>query len=229
MEQLMRQYSPVPMQHGVAMVIVMIFIVILSGVAAFAARKVFLGEGLSRNQLDIEIATQAAEAALRDAEFDLQLPGSNAARPGATCFRSDLQRPVNATTVGANYFNTNCLQGQCRNQLAQSDADYSTLANSSASTNVQPWWPGGSSQWNNDFDNKPPTSTNCAFNGGVPLGTFTGAPAVRGVLRQPEYLIEYFSRGGEGYFRITARGWGLSPSSEVLMQSFFSVGILTPG
>ena len=55
----------------------------------------------------------------------------------------------------------------------------------------------------------------------MPLGTFTGTPGVTGVSRQPEYLIEYMQRGDDIYFRNTARGWGLDPNTEVVLQSYF--------
>ena len=85
-------------------------------------------------------------------------------------------------------------------------------------------------------------SSNCAsFIGGVPLGTYTGVPAVRGVAKQPEYLIEVFRRKhvrinleetqvtstGEKanqwstMYRITARGFGYSRRTQVVLQSVF--------
>jgi len=63
------------------------------------------------------------------------------------------------------------------------------------------------------------------FTGGVPLGTFTGTPPIRGVALQPEYLIEYVRRGSseDDFFRITARGFGYRAGTEVVMQSYFKV------
>ena len=45
----------------------------------------------------------------------------------------------------------------------------------------------------------------------------------RGVSRQPEYLIEYFKRGQNltSTTAITARGWGLDPNSEIVLQTYF--------
>ncbi len=212
--------------RGVALVIVMIFIVILSGVAAFAARKALFGEGLARNQLDAEVATQAAESALRDAEFDLQIKTNSGTLTGATCSRGNA-RPLKADQLGIAYFKDNCLLGQCRPDAAANLAEYAARSNAATLTNPQAWWP-SSAKWNNTFTDKPPDSTACNFTGGVPLGTFTGAPAIRGVSRQPEYLIENVTHSPEGetVLRITSRGWGLSPNSEVVMQSFFSLGRL---
>jgi type IV pilus assembly protein PilX len=42
------------------------------------------------------------------------------------------------------------------------------------------------------WTDSPVNAANCnSFVGGVPLGTFTGTPALTGVVRQPEYVIEY--------------------------------------
>jgi type IV pilus assembly protein PilX len=212
------------MQRGVALIVVMMFIVILSGIAAFSAKRAISGEGMARNQLDVEVARQAAESALRDAEFDL-LISSSGVLPGAVCARktavTDAVRPLKAASTGNPYFDRQCPLGQCRLDLNGLEADYTSQANAQAGINPQPWWPVGG-LWNNNFDSKPPASSSCAFNGGVPLGTFSGAPRLRGVIRQPEYLIEYINRLAEpAYFRITARGWGLSNNSEVVMQSYF--------
>jgi hypothetical protein len=107
-------------QSGVALVVVMIFILILSAIAAFSARRAFLGEGIARSQLDVEIATQAAEAALRDAEIDLRIkdPGL---RTGASCDRGE-SRPIRGATIGNPFFADSCPTGQCRNATGTSHA-----------------------------------------------------------------------------------------------------------
>lgn len=80
------------------------------------------------------------------------------------------------------------------------------------------------------------------FTGSIPLGTFTGTPAFKGVTRQPDYLIELMrpastlpdaSLGGNYtcqtpavdclVFKITARGFGSSLTSEVLLQSMVTL------
>jgi type IV pilus assembly protein PilX len=211
---------------GVALVIVMMFIVILSGIAAFSANRAISGEGMSRNQLDVEVARQAAEAAIRDAELDMRIRNSNL-KTGALCARAVGSRPLKATSTGTSpfgevHFTASCLLGQCNLSTTGTPAEYAAFANAAANINPQPWWP-SANLWNNTFTDKPPTNTSCSFNGGVPLGTFSGANALRGVIRQPEYMIEYLKRGEQNYFRVTARGWGLTNNSEIIMQSFFTL------
>ncbi|RZL68680.1 MAG: hypothetical protein EOP77_00430 [Variovorax sp.] len=197
------------LQRGVSLIIVLIFLVILSGVAAFAVRRVMYGENVARNMLDIEVARQAAEAALRDAERDIMLPSGVA---GATCDRA-ADRPIKGATAEPN-FGTTCPRGQCRFGEQTPSAYYAT-SNYEAGTNPEPWWPGTNSKWQ-----AVPPST-CTFTGGVPLGMFTATPGVKGVSRQPEYMIEYMQRGDDIYFRNTARGWGLDKNTEVVLQSYF--------
>lgn len=198
-------------QRGLALVIVLVFIVILSGVAAFAVRRVMFGEHIARNVLDMKVARQAAEAALRDAERDISLADDVT---GAACPRGD-DRPIKSAYSEPN-FGTDCPRRQCRFG-EQTPASYYADSNAKSKTNPEPWWPADSGGVG--WKASPPSG--CAFTGGVPLGTFTGTPGVKGVSRQPEYLIEYMQRGEEIYFRNTARGWGLDPNTEVVLQSYF--------
>jgi len=148
-------------------------------------------------------------------------------RTGAPCSRGD-ERPTQAQI---SKFDKGCIRGQCvRQEDERLAVDYRTASATNQAV-AEPWWPsekGGS--WGDDADDKPSRGAAGAcevFTGGVPLGTFTGTPAIRGVALQPEYLIEYVRRGGGGgdddFFRITARGFGYRAGTEVVMQSYFKV------
>ena len=212
--------SPFPRQRGVALVVALVFIVALAGLALLSARAALVGESVSRNQLDLQVARQAAEAALRDAEKDLLLP-EGGAPAGAVCSRGT-DRPVLNQIAR---FSTACRRGQC--SLAEGARLTANFATASASAVGEAWWPvaqGG--QWNNAASTKPSAgnATACTtFDGAVPLGTFTGSAAVAGVARQPEYLIEPIRRGESFFFRITARGFGYRTGTEVVLQSYFLV------
>jgi len=133
---------------------------------------------------------------------------------GARCLRGD-SRPLQDNVSG---FTPQCNGGQCDKKLET----YPTTSWVNSSTNAEPWWPpakGG--LWNNDATQKPPAGSCATFTGGVPIGTYTGAPAIQGVAIQPEYLIELFQRGTSTYFRITARGYGMSDRTQVVLQSYF--------
>ena len=145
-------------------------------------------------------------------------------------------------------FTATCDLGLC----SKPDADYDKVDWSAASpsnqTVAEPWWPkskGGS--WNEALSQKPdrtaatPDTAHCSFTGGVPFGTFTGAPPIRSVARQPEYIIEVFRRknvrinlaesqvtsSGEfanqwsTMYRITARGFGYSTKTQMVLQTIY--------
>ncbi len=209
-----------PAQQGVALIVVLIFIVALTSLAIYSARDVGLGEKLARNQLDSQVAREAAEAALRDAEFDLQLK-DGAPRAGAFCARTyRAERPITDPSAGSSYVAT-CLRGQCSASpsVVANNSNYNTAP---SATNYEAWWPASKGGlWNDDISTKPTSaaSANCAnFTGGVPFGTFTGRTRIAGVSRQPEYLIEKMS---SDFVRITARGFGRNPNTEIVLQSYF--------
>lgn len=200
-------------QSGVALIVVLVFMLALTGLGLMSARLALGGETLARNQLDHEVAFQAAEAALRDAERDLLLaPGQVPA--DARCPRGTDRNPK----VDVVDFTADCLRGQCDRALSREGAvDFSK-----DSTAREVWWPSDAGGlWNDDVKTKPAApGQNCAFTGAVPLGTFTGTLPIQAVARQPEYLIEYVERGGTTVYRVTARGFGYREASEVVLQSY---------
>lgn len=201
-------------QRGIAMVIVLMMLFVITGLALFSARYASMSEGIARNQLDSERARQAAESALRDAERDLRLAGNVA---GAPCPR-DTARPV---VAGISAFGATCPGGQCTTpETVFVQSNWSTGASG------EPWWPATGtyvSRWNDNVASKPRgASASCTFTGGVPIGTYTNAPTIPGVARQPEYLIELVSRqsGRLTFYRITARGFGAFEQNQVVLQSY---------
>lgn len=204
-------------QGGVAMLVVLVFTLALTGIAIVSARLALLGESVARNQLDLQVARQAAEAALRDAEKDLMIANGSITFPGAACSRGTVERPVMAKVA---QFNETCARGQCIfNQGQRAQVDF-TNASPSKQHLAEAWWPvdkGG--RWGEAGKG----SSGCNFAGGVPLGTFTGASPIQGAVYQPEYLIEAILRGEETYFRVTARGFGYRKATEVVLQSYFQV------
>lgn len=204
-----------PAARGMALPVVLLLLMLVLVGAAVGIRKATLAEGLSRNQIDVEIARQAAEAALRDAERDLRLPDGSVVG-SAQCARGD-DRPIDAQGArGEPYFTAACPRGQCGHPLS-----YYAASNYATLTNPMPWWPTAKSGlW---LDTAPSLPSACAtFTGGVPLGTFTDTPRLVGVARQPEYLIEHMGFNEDKFlFRITARGFGADDATEVVLQSYF--------
>ena len=63
-------------EHGISLIVVLILLVIISLLGIGAAQISMMGERGARNDRDLQIAWQAAEAALMDAEFDMRGPGT---------------------------------------------------------------------------------------------------------------------------------------------------------
>jgi len=240
-------------QSGVVLVIVLIFMLALTTIAIFASRNATMGERQARNETEYQIARQAAEAALRDAERDIfpdpALPLT------AACPRTGSQLRGSNRVVSPAEFTDECLGGQCWVPATRYAVAW---ASATTSNPGEPWWPiskGG--MWESSG------STCATYKGPVPLGRYTDVAALDGVSKQPDYLIEYLGEpnqdaalAGKGFkcdtpligveaalaskdqataavvpvpqmdchlFRITARGFGPSSNTEVVMQSYFSI------
>ncbi|MFM9923999.1 PilX N-terminal domain-containing pilus assembly protein [Variovorax sp. H27-G14] len=63
-------------QRGVSLIIVLLLLVIVSILGVGAAQIATMGERSARNDRDMQVAWQSAEAALMDAEFDIHGPGT---------------------------------------------------------------------------------------------------------------------------------------------------------
>ena len=247
-----------PKQSGVALIVVLIFMLALSAIAIFASRNATMGERQARNETEYQIARQAAEAALRDAERDLYPDPAVPAPTTPTCTRTGSVFRTNDRVVSAEEFTDACLGGQCWVPVARYVVAWGSATTVSGGSPGEPWWPiskGG--LWTSSG------STCATYVGAVPLGRYTGVPSLRGVSKQPDYLIEYLGEPsqdaaliGKGFqcatpligvaaalaaadqinaaevtsplmacylFRITARGFGPSSNTEVMMQSYFSI------
>ncbi len=206
-------------QQGLSLIVVLLFLICITSIAVLSARKAILGEGSARNELEMEAARQAAESALRDAERDLSSVVLDATN-------------ISCTRPAVWSFDSTCPMGLCRLDSSGLYASSNwTTATAGSTANSEPWWPASKGGlWNSVYTTKPARtpkdSANCTFTGGVPLGTFTGAAAIRGVVIQPEYLIEYFQKkvsGGQeaDAYRITARGFGYTRRTQVVLQTVF--------
>jgi type IV pilus assembly protein PilX len=194
--------------HGIALPVVLMFLLIITISAVYSIRRSTLAEGVTRNQLDYEVARQSAEAALRDAERDLF--SSLTSKPASALCDRSAARPLRDKLVPGLWDST-CPTGQCR-----VSPDYLASSNYATVTNPQPWWPASKSGlWGNNQN-----LSTCSFSGGVPIGTFTGTPQISGVARQPEYLIEWIDRESDPVMRVTARGFGADVNTEVVLQSY---------
>lgn len=193
--------APLRRQHGAVLIVALLFLVILTMLGLTAMSGTTMEERMAGNTRDINVAMQAAEAALRDARRDINgMPLFGAPRP---MHESQFGDPGGALgTCNPN------VRGLCRPPAYDGSAGAMLPAALDIGIN---------------------------FNVAAEYGRFTGAPEIRGprnavLSTQPRYLIELFclqnynSLDGTTYckfYRITARGFGVNPNSQVTLQEVF--------
>jgi len=90
-------------QRGVTLVIVLMLLVIVTLLGIGAARIALLGERTTRNERDYQIAWQAAEAALMDAQFDIRGPNTGSAQRVALFTPDDISKFVPNCNTSAQF------------------------------------------------------------------------------------------------------------------------------
>lgn len=183
------------LQRGVSLVVVLILMSAIFLMAAFGARLTLLGEKSSRNDRDRQIAFQAAEAALGDAEIDLM--GPNSAANSRVCATASKQVSLFVAGCGT----TDANRGFCTN--ATTEPLYKSI-------NFEET--GSSRRY----------VTLGEYTGGREAGFATDSSALPA--QTPRYIIEVISyprpRGiHETAFLITSLGYGLNKKTQVMLQS----------
>jgi type IV pilus assembly protein PilX len=186
-------------QRGAVLVISLLFLVILTILGVTAMTTTTFEERMAGNTRDVGLAFQAAEAALRDARRDI----NGIVVPG---FAAPRNPPVSGKTGfgdGTDVDNGTCTAtGLCR------PTPYV------ATTGIPP----------------ATLSVNMQAAPSVAYGAYTGAPALAGVSAQPRYVIEALclprhddTLGAThcNFYRITARGYGGNPNTQVTVQELF--------
>ncbi len=201
-------------QRGVALLVALVFLIVLTLLGLATMRGTTLQERMAGGSRDYNIALQAAEAALRDAELDLSSLGTRPVSYGSFPITTYWATGA-ATNTGCN---TSTTAVPPTNGLCVID-----------NPTVQQYLTGV------DWTSTPSAST-------VVYGTYTNAQPIPGVSRQPRYFMELmrwtpltsgsytnpFNGGTEGiytylYVRITARAWGASAQTQVYLQEVFLV------
>lgn len=193
-------------QRGAILMVSLIFLVILTLIGISAMSTTTFEEKMAGSSRDWNLAFAAAEAAIRDAEYDITskyLPNqATAVRPGGVSglsgFGDETDNENNTCSISGSTFK----EGLCRRNAGQP-------------TTVATF-----------------TSTD-TFS--VSYGTYTGAVAagylIKGVSQQPRYIITGFKTGLTGkdiskpvvLYEITARGFGSNPNTQVTLREVFRV------
>ena len=210
-------------QRGFSLIVVLLMLTIAMVLGIGAAQVSLVGERSARNDRDTEIAFQAAEAALIDAERDVLGPNAGAAQ--RLCLFNG--KDVSAFVPGCG--GTGIRQGLC----AQGE-------------------PGAKPVWlSADF--AADSATSVAYGtftgqtyaaGNAPAGASTGATAGAVSARAPRYIVEAVRnlggwqssqlqsasvRNASHLFRVTAIGYGMREETQVVLQTSLYKSAASPG
>lgn len=194
-------------QTGVSLIVVLVLLVIVSILGVGAAQIASMGERSSRNDRDMQIAWQAAEAALMDAQCDLD-PGNAGVDATHGC-------PAIRGATFAQMSNTNAFVSGC--------GTGTTAGLCALTVSGKPAW------LTVDFTD---TTSNSKTAG---LGQFTGRVFPSGnygiqPYQKPRYVIEPIedpanrdlTRAAPGYiYRVTAMGFGPRQDIQAVSQIIY--------
>ncbi len=193
-------------QNGMTLLATLLILLVVLMLSISASQIAVQGEKSSRNDRDHQIAFQAAEAALLDAEMDIENS------PDASRSRSDLFSSTSARGFPADA-NAKCGSGVHNNYLG--------LCRHAEVGSVPIW------QTVNFMDDSASTSSS------VPYGRFTGQSfhTANGSLpvKLPRYIVELMqykipgARADESsyFYRITALGFGAKETTQVALQTIY--------
>lgn len=118
--------------QGISLVIVLIFLAILSGLAITAIQSSTFSSRIAGNESDRTLAFQAAEAALRDAEYDINNVIADGTTPCSTATPVCRADPI----YRGNGFDTTCPLGRCVPNPVSPVWEVSSNWNSTSTTSV---------------------------------------------------------------------------------------------
>lgn len=194
-------------QAGVSLIVVLLILVVVSILGISGIQISMMGERSARNDRDTQIAWQSAEAALIDAEFDIEgLPSSSATLRNSIFALGK----TDTTKFIANCGNDGQVRGLC--------------ALNATGANIKPAW------LTVDFTTTGDKAATTA------LGTFTGRTFPSGgagiqPAKPPRYVIEAIADPDQArtskpsdikyIYRVTAMGFGPNPETQIAMQMLY--------
>jgi len=190
-------------QHGVSLIMVMLIMVVVSMLGIGGVQIAMMAERGARNDRDMQVAFQAAEAALLDAEFDINNKNASSKR---TVNPFDKNSPANLFL--ADCAGTGDSLGLCTENIG----------------NTSPAW------LKVDFTDTSTAAKTVEFGKFTGRAFPVGAAGIQ-PYQKPRYVIERLERsfGADGsgvqntviFFRITAMGFGPRQDLQVVLQSIY--------
>lgn len=186
-------------QRGVSLIMVMLIMVVVSMLGISGVQIAMMAERGARNDRDFQIAFQAAEAALIDAEFDITSKITASARTSKPFDKDNLEFSFFADCAGTGDSLGLCKENPNGLPPAWLQVDFTDTSNSAKTIEFGKF-------------------TGRAFK----VGNTGIQPAQR-----PRYIIELLrdykssSQPPEPYFRVTAMGFGPRADIQVVLQMMY--------
>ena len=216
---------PKSAQNGASLIIVLLILVVVSILGVGGAQIALMAERGSRNDRDMQMAWQAAEAALVDAELDLTTPASGASSPArgalfGMTFVGTPARSVQSEKVDVNNFTAGCGTKTSVNAAGQPIWGLCSLP-----ATGKPAW------LTVNFTDSSSNATTVEF------GTYTGRTFAAGSLgaqpvQAPRYVIEAIQDDGAAsrdktapevnyVYRVTSMGFGPRQDIQAVVQMVY--------
>lgn len=192
-------------QTGASLIVVLLILVIVSILGVSGIQISMMGERSARNERDSQVAWQSAEAALIDAEFDIEgMPTSATSRRNNIFIVGE----TDITSFIANCGNSGQTKGLCA-----LNAD-----------NLKPAWL--TVDFTNTGNDAATTALGTFTGRGFPSGSAGTQPAT-----PPRYVIEAIPDPAQSriaspsnpkyVYRVTAMGFGPNPETQTVMQTLY--------
>lgn len=190
-------YKPVALQRGFSLITTLILLIVVTVLGLAASRIVLMSEKTSRFDRDTQIAFQAAEAALIDAELDIQGPNTFASQRMKLF---ELKNKVN--------FIAGCGAGSQQGLCATADAG------------AKPIW------YQVDFTDVTANAKTVKLGQFTGREFAAGLTGIQPEMA-PRYIVEVIpdptpaATAGDVLYRITAMGFGPRKETQVVLQIVF--------
>lgn len=192
-------------QSGASLIVVLLILVIVSILGVSGIQISMMGERSARNERDNQVAWQSAEAALVDAEFDIEGQPASATSRRSKIFAVG---QTDITSFVANCGNSGQTRGLCALNLG----------------NLKPAWL--TVDFTSTSDDAATTALGTFTGRSFPSGGAGVQPA-----RPPRYVIEAISDPDQArtakptdlkyIYRVTAMGFGPNPETQTVMQMLY--------
>ncbi|MDO9227269.1 MAG: PilX N-terminal domain-containing pilus assembly protein [Pseudomonadota bacterium] len=221
--RLLSDGKPCPGQSGAALITSLVFLTVLTILGMSTLGTALLESRMAGNARDRNLAFQAAESALRDAERYIRFSGR-------------VVGPQDVGVVNEGYEETaacssgNCAAQTCTHGICYKVPNMKDPCSTDPTTGNDIWAQGNTNLWNNALQYYRSTTVGKGVGlAGRALGVGGGyvAPAqLPLVRRQPEYLIESFPENcnvyaNVYYYRISARAYGVRNGTRVILQEIY--------